>query len=135
MSVLVGNIASLVTQPHFKAKFGIDHLSEDEYANTKGWIVSITTAGAVFGCLGVCWFRLCSWSGNTDMAAVPSDQRSIRSTMDFSSFDAHIYRRNSRSRTMQREPVRALCFEVYRGLGIGRAYDCAAYIYFRGMHS
>ncbi|OJZ81553.1 hypothetical protein ASPFODRAFT_64967 [Aspergillus luchuensis CBS 106.47] len=25
---------------------------EDEYANTKGWIVSITTAGAVFGCLG-----------------------------------------------------------------------------------
>ncbi|GAQ46478.1 sugar transporter [Aspergillus niger] len=47
-----GNIASLVTQPHFKAKFGIDHLSEDDYANTKGWIVSITTAGAVFGCLG-----------------------------------------------------------------------------------
>lgn len=55
--LLVGNIASLVTQPHFKAKFGIDHLSEDDYANTKGWIVSITTAGAVFGCLGVCWFR------------------------------------------------------------------------------
>ncbi|PWY71423.1 hypothetical protein BO83DRAFT_399663 [Aspergillus eucalypticola CBS 122712] len=25
---------------------------EDDYANTKGWIVSITTAGAVFGCLG-----------------------------------------------------------------------------------
>ncbi|GKZ84046.1 hypothetical protein AnigIFM56816_009365 [Aspergillus niger] len=47
-----GNIASLVTQPHFKAKFGIDHLSEEDYADTKGWIVSITTAGAVFGCLG-----------------------------------------------------------------------------------
>ncbi|KAL4963424.1 MFS transporter/fungal specific transcription factor domain-containing protein [Aspergillus stella-maris] len=25
---------------------------EDEYANTKGWIVSIATAGAVFGCVG-----------------------------------------------------------------------------------
>ncbi|KAB8243389.1 hypothetical protein BDV35DRAFT_383253 [Aspergillus flavus] len=25
---------------------------EDEYANTKGWLVSIATAGAVFGCLG-----------------------------------------------------------------------------------
>ncbi|KAL4916129.1 hypothetical protein BDW62DRAFT_218870 [Aspergillus aurantiobrunneus] len=25
---------------------------EDEYADTKGWIVSIATAGAVFGCLG-----------------------------------------------------------------------------------
>ncbi|KAL4908665.1 hypothetical protein BDW74DRAFT_188571 [Aspergillus multicolor] len=33
-------------------KFGIDHLSDDEYAGTKGWIVSIATAGAVFGCLG-----------------------------------------------------------------------------------
>ncbi|KAL4738806.1 hypothetical protein BDV11DRAFT_215688 [Aspergillus similis] len=32
--------------------FGIDHLSDDEYAGTKGWIVSIATAGAVFGCLG-----------------------------------------------------------------------------------
>ncbi|KAL4812525.1 hypothetical protein BDW67DRAFT_193607 [Aspergillus spinulosporus] len=32
--------------------FGIYHLSDDEYAGTKGWIVSIATAGAVFGCLG-----------------------------------------------------------------------------------
>jgi hypothetical protein len=51
--VNVGNIASLVVQAHFKRRFGIDHLSEDEYAGTKGWIVSIATAGAVFGCLGV----------------------------------------------------------------------------------
>lgn len=59
----VGNIASLVTQPHFKAKFGIDHLSEEDYADTKGWIVSITTAGAVFGCLGVCLAQCYLWSG------------------------------------------------------------------------
>ncbi|OOO08332.1 General substrate transporter [Aspergillus oryzae] len=47
-----GNIASIVTQAHFKARFGLDTQSEDEYANTKGWLVSIATAGAVFGCLG-----------------------------------------------------------------------------------
>ncbi|KAL4898358.1 general substrate transporter [Aspergillus ambiguus] len=47
-----GNIASLVTQSHFRSKFGLDGLSEAEYANSKGWIVSIATAGAVFGCLG-----------------------------------------------------------------------------------
>ncbi|KAL4888039.1 general substrate transporter [Aspergillus ambiguus] len=47
-----GNIASLVTQSHFKWKFGLGKLPETEYSNVKGWIVSITTAGAVFGCLG-----------------------------------------------------------------------------------
>ncbi|GAB1208135.1 hypothetical protein APSETT445_006876 [Aspergillus pseudonomiae] len=49
---ITGNIASVVTQAHFKARFGVDTQSEDEYANTKGWLVSIATAGAVFGCLG-----------------------------------------------------------------------------------
>ncbi|KAL4876985.1 hypothetical protein BJY04DRAFT_231142 [Aspergillus karnatakaensis] len=33
-------------------KFGVYDQSADEYAGTKGWIVSIATAGAVFGCLG-----------------------------------------------------------------------------------
>lgn len=33
--------------------FGLDQQSDAEYANTKGWIVSIATAGAVFGCFGV----------------------------------------------------------------------------------
>ncbi|KAJ5758090.1 uncharacterized protein N7511_006784 [Penicillium nucicola] len=47
-----GNIASIVVQARFKANFGLDRQSEHEYANTKGWIVSIATAGAVFGCLG-----------------------------------------------------------------------------------
>lgn len=46
-----GNIASIVVQKAFMAKFGVDHESEAQYANTKGWIVSIATAGAVFGCL------------------------------------------------------------------------------------
>lgn len=36
-------------------KFGLDTLSAAEYANTKGWIVSIATAGAVFGCLACSW--------------------------------------------------------------------------------
>lgn len=36
----------------FMERFGLDRLSDDQYANTKGWIVSIATAGAVFGCLG-----------------------------------------------------------------------------------
>ena len=35
----------------FKKNFGLDHESEDQYANTKGWIVAMATAGAVFGCL------------------------------------------------------------------------------------
>lgn len=35
----------------FKQRFGIDSQSETEYSNTKGWIVAIATAGAVFGCL------------------------------------------------------------------------------------
>ncbi|KAI9170713.1 Quinate permease [Paramyrothecium foliicola] len=46
-----GNIASIVVMPVFKKKFGLDGLSESEYASTKGWIVAIATAGAVFGCL------------------------------------------------------------------------------------
>ncbi|EXF82378.1 hypothetical protein CFIO01_01838 [Colletotrichum fioriniae PJ7] len=46
-----GNIASLVTMAVFKTRFGIDGQSESEYSNTKGWIVAIATAGAVFGCL------------------------------------------------------------------------------------
>jgi len=57
--------------PAFKERFNIASQSEHEYANTKGWIVSIATAGAVFGCLMVCplpliriWFTniaQCSW--------------------------------------------------------------------------
>ncbi|KIW19823.1 hypothetical protein PV08_00398 [Exophiala spinifera] len=50
-----GNIASVVVMPIFMKKFGLDSQSDAEYANTKGWIVSIATAGAVFGCL------ICSW--------------------------------------------------------------------------
>jgi len=46
-----GNIASVVVMPSFKKRFGLDHLSEKAYADTKGWIVAIATAGAVFGCL------------------------------------------------------------------------------------
>lgn len=48
----LGNIASAVVMESFMEKFGLDKLSEDEYVNTKGWIVSIATAGAVIGCLG-----------------------------------------------------------------------------------
>lgn len=62
---ITGNIASIVTQAHFKARFGLDTQSEDEYANTKGWLVSIATAGAVFGCLGVRCFRYKSTDGST----------------------------------------------------------------------
>ncbi|KAJ5127034.1 hypothetical protein N7448_007813 [Penicillium atrosanguineum] len=47
-----GNIASIVVQSHFKKSFGLDTETEDQYSNTKGWLVSIATAGAVFGCLG-----------------------------------------------------------------------------------
>lgn len=39
----------------FKTKFCLDTLSVSEYANAKGWIVSIATAGAVFGCLACSW--------------------------------------------------------------------------------
>ncbi|OJK01722.1 hypothetical protein ASPACDRAFT_51486 [Aspergillus aculeatus ATCC 16872] len=45
------NIACLVVQSQFRVAFGIDRQSPDEYANTKGWIVSIFTAGSIFGCL------------------------------------------------------------------------------------
>jgi MFS family permease len=48
---IVGNIASIVVMKVFKKSFGIDHETEAQYANTKGWIVAIATAGAVFGCL------------------------------------------------------------------------------------
>ncbi|KAF5710992.1 transcription factor [Fusarium globosum] len=50
-----GNIASLVIMEVFKERFGIDNQTDHEYANTKGWIVAIATAGAVFGCLGCVW--------------------------------------------------------------------------------
>lgn len=46
-----GNIASIVVQKKFKQQFGVAHETEAQYANTKGWLVSIATAGAVFGCL------------------------------------------------------------------------------------
>jgi len=35
----------------FRQRFGIDHETDAQYANTKGWVVAIATAGAVFGCL------------------------------------------------------------------------------------
>ncbi|KAJ5444316.1 sugar transporter [Penicillium daleae] len=47
-----GNIASIVVQSHFRKVFGLSKESDAQYANTKGWLVSIATAGAVFGCLG-----------------------------------------------------------------------------------
>lgn len=56
----VGNIASLVVQERFKHDFGVDGETQKQYADTKGWIVSIATAGAVFGCLGVRMLPTCS---------------------------------------------------------------------------
>lgn len=35
----------------FRKHFHVDHETDEQYANTKGWLVSIATAGAVFGCL------------------------------------------------------------------------------------
>ncbi|KAH9439865.1 hypothetical protein MCOR27_006130 [Pyricularia oryzae] len=46
-----GNIASVVVLPVFKKRFNLQSLNEKDYADTKGWIVAIATAGAVFGCL------------------------------------------------------------------------------------
>ncbi|PYH90440.1 general substrate transporter [Aspergillus ellipticus CBS 707.79] len=46
-----GNIGSLVVQPRFRVKFGLDQQSPEQYANTKGWIVSIFLAGTAAGCL------------------------------------------------------------------------------------
>ncbi|PWY94335.1 general substrate transporter [Aspergillus sclerotioniger CBS 115572] len=46
-----GNIACLVVQSQFRIKFGLDQQSPEQYANTKGWIVSIFTAGMALGCL------------------------------------------------------------------------------------
>lgn len=48
-----GNIASIVVMDVFTEKFGVAKQTAGQYANTKGWIVSIATAGAVFGCLSV----------------------------------------------------------------------------------
>lgn len=62
----VGNIASIVVMDVFMARFGLDELSDDQYANTKGWIVSIATAGAVFGCLG-CISLTQRWGRRTTM--------------------------------------------------------------------
>lgn len=50
-----GNIASIVIMDVFKERFGLSNQSEDEYADTKDWIVAIATAGAVFGCLACMW--------------------------------------------------------------------------------
>ncbi|KAI7698923.1 hypothetical protein KC353_g16719, partial [Hortaea werneckii] len=52
-----GNIASVVVMEVFKKRFGLGDLNEDQYASTKGWIVSIATAGAVFGCLSCTWLN------------------------------------------------------------------------------
>lgn len=49
-----GNIASIVVQTHFRKVFGLAKETDEQYANTKGWLVAIANAGAVFGCLGVC---------------------------------------------------------------------------------
>lgn len=51
MPTLLGNIASVVVLPVFKKRFNLQSLNEKDYADTKGWIVAIATAGAVFGCL------------------------------------------------------------------------------------
>ena len=51
LTVILGNIASIVVMKSFKQHFHVDHESDAQYANTKGWIVSIATAGAVSGCL------------------------------------------------------------------------------------
>lgn len=50
---LAVNIASLVVQDRFKHDFGIYDQSTADFSHTKGWIVTIATAGAVFGCLVV----------------------------------------------------------------------------------
>ena len=39
----------------FLSRFGLKNQSDKEFASTKGWIVSIATAGAVFGCLACVW--------------------------------------------------------------------------------
>jgi MFS family permease len=46
-----GNIASAVIMDVFKRMYDLEDLEGDSYASTKGWIVSMATAGAVFGCL------------------------------------------------------------------------------------
>ena len=49
----IGNIACLVVQSRFRIKFGLDQQSPEQYANSKGWVVSIFTAGMALGCLAV----------------------------------------------------------------------------------
>ena len=39
----------------FKERFNIANQTDKEYADTKGWIVAIATAGAVLGCLACVW--------------------------------------------------------------------------------
>ena len=44
-----GNVASIVTMPSFRRDFGLNKMSTTAEADTKGWIISIATAGAVPG--------------------------------------------------------------------------------------
>lgn len=44
-----GNVASIVTMPSFRRDFGLNKMSTIAEADTKGWIISIATAGAVPG--------------------------------------------------------------------------------------
>lgn len=39
----------------FKRMYRLDGMPAVRYADTKGWIVSMATAGAVFGCLSCIW--------------------------------------------------------------------------------
>lgn len=50
-----GNIASVVVMNSFIKRFDLGHQTAKEFASTKGWVVSIATVGAVFGCLGCVW--------------------------------------------------------------------------------
>ncbi|KAF3011184.1 hypothetical protein E8E13_011575 [Curvularia kusanoi] len=63
-----GNIASIVVEKSFRTAFGVAKQSDAEYANTKGWIVAIATAGAVFGCLA-CVNTVQAWGRKKTMLA------------------------------------------------------------------
>jgi MFS family permease len=65
---MTGNIASIVVLSVFRKRFGVDDQSDTAYADTKGWIVSIATAGAVFGCLS-CLYALQKFGRKPIMAA------------------------------------------------------------------
>lgn len=134
---MIGNIASIVTQSYFMAKFGLGSQTGDEYANTKGWLVSISTAGAVFGCLGVSQFfspGCCKMHINPSYTVL-SHQRQVRSTMGTPDSDRHIHSRNPRSRPMQWEPLRPLCIPFHLGPWYGTFDDRTAGIYHRGINS